>query len=99
MTSAAIPPSMAASTTSILSVNSDTARHACANTVRLLNQLTEVHDQQQASQRKEWDSFVKQRSKVKSLKGTSAIGLLSSVATGTGVGGAAAAILGFRHCM
>ena len=95
ITSAAIPPSMAASTTSILSVNSDTPRHACASTVRrLLNQLTEIHDQQQASQRKEWDSFVKQRSKVKSLKGTSAGGLLSSVATGTGAGGAAAAILG-----
>jgi len=90
-----IPPSMAPSTTSILSINSDTPRHACANTVRrLLNQLTEIHDQQQASQRKEWDSFIKQRSKVKSLKGTSAGGLLSSVATGTGAGGAAAAILG-----
>jgi small G protein signaling modulator 3 len=54
ITSAAIPPSMAASTTSILSVNSDTPRHACANTARrLLNQLTEIHDQQQGSQRKE----------------------------------------------
>ncbi|KAF8813556.1 TBC-domain-containing protein [Phlegmacium glaucopus] len=95
ITSAAIPPSMAASTTSILSVNSDTPRHACANTVRrLLNQLTEIHDQQQASQRKEWDSFVKQRSKVKLSKGNAAGGLLSSVATSTGAGGAAAAILG-----
>ena len=93
ITSAAIPPSMATSTTSILSVNSDTPRHACANTVRrLLNQLTEIHDQQQASQRKEWDSFVKQRSKFKLLKGSAAgaaSGALSSIATGT-----AAAILG-----
>ena len=98
ITSAAIPPSMAASTTSttsILSVNSDTPRHACANTVRrLLNQLTEIHDQQQASQRKEWDSFVKQRSKVKLLKGNPVGGALSPIAAGTGVGGTAAAILG-----
>ena len=93
ITSAAIPPS---STTSILSVNSDTPRHACANTVRrLLNQLTEIHDQQQASQRKEWDSFVKQRNKVKLLKGNIVGGTLSSIAAGTGVGGlTAAAILG-----
>ena len=96
VTSAAIPPSITASTTSILSVNSDTPRHACANTVRrLLNQLTEIHDQQQASQRKEWDSFVKQRSKVKLLKANAAGGTtLSSIAVGAGVGGAAAAILG-----
>ncbi|KAF8885861.1 rab-GTPase-TBC domain-containing protein [Gymnopilus junonius] len=61
--------SIAASTTSILSVTSDTPKHACANTVRkLLNQLTEIHDQQQAAQRKEWDAFVKQRSKTKHLK-------------------------------
>jgi hypothetical protein len=95
VTSAGIPPSITASTTSILSVNSDTPRHACANTVRrLLNQLTEIHDQQQASQRKEWDSFVKQRSKVKLLKGNAAGGTLSSIAAGAGVGGTAAAILG-----
>ena len=95
VTSTAIPPSIAGSTTSILSVNSDTPRHACANTVRrLLNQLTEIHDQQQASQRKEWDSFVKQRSKVKLLKGNVAGGTLSSIAAGAGVGGTAAAILG-----
>ena len=95
ITSPAIPPSITASTTSILSVNPDTPRHACANTVRrLLNQLTEIHDQQQASQRKEWDSFVKQRNKVKLLKGNVVGGTLSSIAAGTGVGGTAAAILG-----
>jgi small G protein signaling modulator 3 len=95
VTSTPIPPSMVTSTTSILSVNADTPRHACANTVRrLLNQLTEIHDQQQASQRKEWDSFVKQRSRVKLLKGNAASGTLSSLAAGTGVGGTAAAILG-----
>jgi hypothetical protein len=95
VTSAAISPSIAPSTTSILSVNSDTPRHACANTVRrLLNQLTEIHDQQQASQRKEWDSFVKQRNKVKLLKGNAVGGTLSSIAAGAGVRGTAAAILG-----
>lgn len=53
-------------TTSILSVNDDTPRHACAKTIRkLLDQLTEIHDQQQASQQKEWNGFVKQRSRVK----------------------------------
>ena len=92
ITSPAIPPLISASTTSILSVNSDTPRHACANTVRrLLNQLTEIHDQQQASQQKEWDSFVKQRTKVRLLKGNAAGGALSSMGVG---GSTAAAILG-----
>jgi hypothetical protein len=77
------------SSTSILSVTSDTPRHACANTVRrLLDQLTEIHDQQQALQRKEWDSFVKQRSKVKSAK----LSLTATAASSSGVG--AAALLG-----
>jgi hypothetical protein len=107
VTSGAVPPSMIASTSSILSVTSDTPRHACANTVRaLLNQLTEIHDQQQAAQRKEWDAFVKQRTKVKKLKGGNVVASTSSLAavsagggsagggTGGGVGAAAAAILG-----
>ncbi|KAH9481920.1 TBC domain-containing protein C4G8.04 [Psilocybe cubensis] len=77
---------------SVLSVNPDTPRHACANTMRhLLNQLTEIHDQKQAAQRKEWDAFVKQRSKVKHLKANNNAALSSSVAAGAG---AAAAILG-----
>lgn len=54
----------------------------------LLNQLTEIHDQQQAAQRKEWDAFVKQRSKVKRLKAGGNVTASSSSA------GAAAAILG-----
>ena len=82
---------LTASTTSILSVNSDTPRHACANTVRkLLDQLTEIHDQRQATQRKEWDAFVKKRSKVKQLKG---MNQASSMAIAAGAG-AAATILG-----
>lgn len=80
------------STTSILSVNSDTPHHVCANVVRrLLDELTRIHDQRQTARRKEWDSFVKQRIKVRlSSKATSGA---SGVATGSGVG-AAAAILG-----
>lgn len=51
---------------SILSVNDNTPRHACTKTIRkLLDQLTEIHDQQQAAQQKEWSIFVKQRSRVK----------------------------------
>ncbi|KAG5643082.1 hypothetical protein DXG03_001577 [Asterophora parasitica] len=50
------------SATSILSVTSDTPRHACAHTIRrLLDQLTKIHDQRQTAQRREWDVFVKQR--------------------------------------
>ncbi|PPQ73760.1 hypothetical protein CVT26_011878 [Gymnopilus dilepis] len=83
---------LTSSTTSILTVTSDTPKHACANTVRkLLNQLTEIHDQQQAAQRKEWDAFVKQRSKVKHLKGTNNANS-STLSSATG----AAAILGLE---
>lgn len=74
---------------SILSVTSDTPRHACANTVRrLLDDLDQIHDQQQVLQRKEWDSFVKQRSKVKPGK----LSLTTAAASSSGVG--AAALLG-----
>ncbi|KAF9557102.1 TBC-domain-containing protein [Agrocybe pediades] len=82
---------LASSTSSVLTVNSDTPRHACANTVRrLLDQLTEIHDERQATQRKEWDAFVKKRSKVKQLKGANQA---SSMAIAAGAG-AAATILG-----
>jgi hypothetical protein len=80
------------SSSSILSVTSDTPRHACANTVRqLLTTLTEIHDQQQAAQRREWDTFVKQRSRVKSAK-LSSIPATVAAASSSGVG--AAALLG-----
>jgi hypothetical protein len=73
---------------SILSVTSDTPRHACANTIRgLLGQLTDIHDQRQSAQRKEWNIFVKQRQKVKAVKVPAA----ASVAQ---IGGGAAALLG-----
>ncbi|KAG6867253.1 hypothetical protein C0993_005175 [Termitomyces sp. T159_Od127] len=79
------------STTSILHVTAETPRHICANTVRrLLDQLTAIHDTRQTTRRREWDVFVRQRSKVKSLKphpAGAAPAMLS-------VAGGAAAILG-----
>jgi small G protein signaling modulator 3 len=54
---------------SILSIDSDVPRHVCPNTIRrLLARLTEIHDEGQASRRKEWDLFVRQRGKVKAVK-------------------------------
>lgn len=83
---------MANSTTSVLSVNSETPRHACAKVVRrLLDELTVIHDGRQAVRRKEWDAFVRQRMKARLPSKTASSG--SNVST-TGVGGAAAAILG-----
>ena len=69
--------------TSVLAVCVSTPRHVCANTIRLLlEDLTKIHDQQQAATRKDWDAFVKQRSRVK-------VGAKSAT-TVTTVGGAAA---------
>ena len=57
------------SSSSVLSVDSDTPRHICGNTIRrLLLQLTDIHDQRQAAQRKEWDVFLKNRSKAVASK-------------------------------
>ncbi|KAJ7595099.1 rab-GTPase-TBC domain-containing protein [Mycena floridula] len=76
------------SSSSVLSVKFDTPRHACPNTVRhLLDELIEMHDNQQKVQRKEWDAFVKQRSKVKAAKSSHGISASAAV-------GGAAAILG-----
>ncbi|KAJ6489064.1 rab-GTPase-TBC domain-containing protein [Mycena sanguinolenta] len=81
-------PSPPAST-AILSVTDDTPRHACAHTVRrLLDELTAIHDERQAAQRKEWDVFVRQRSKGKGGAASKAAAAMASVA------GGAAAILG-----
>jgi len=84
--------SLATSMTSILSVNDDTPRHACAKTVRrLLDQLTEIHDQQQETQRREWDAFVRQRSKAKVVKSSGA-----GAANMTNYTAGAASILGLE---
>lgn len=53
----------------ILSMDSETPRHACPNTIRkLLSDLTSTHDERQQSTRKEWDIFVRQRAKLRSTK-------------------------------
>lgn len=52
--------------TSVLAVTASTPHHACSNTIRvLLEDLTKIHDQRQAATCKDWDAFVKQRSRVK----------------------------------
>jgi small G protein signaling modulator 3 len=77
------------SDTSVLALEPATPRHACAATVRtLLDQLTAIHDERQVARRKEWDAFVKRRSKVKLAKASNPSALLSQS------GGGAAAILG-----
>jgi small G protein signaling modulator 3 len=83
---AAPPPSL----TAVLSVGADTPRHACANVVRrLLSELTEIHDERQATQRREWDAFVRARRKAKA-----AAAPRNTNAQHPGTGGGAAAVLG-----
>ena len=66
----------------ILSMDSETPRHVCPNTIRkLLSDLTSTHDERQQSTRKEWDAFVRQRAKLRSTK-TSASIVASSVLSG-----------------
>ena len=62
-TSAGRPGATSASeSTAILAVDSDTPRHVCANVLqRLLGELTAIHDERQAAQRKDWDAFVRAR--------------------------------------
>ncbi|KAG2107199.1 rab-GTPase-TBC domain-containing protein [Suillus discolor] len=75
------------SSTAILTVTQSTPRHVCANVIRhLLDDMTTNHDQNQNAKRKEWDVFVKQRSKVKLPK--------NILPTVTNSGGGAAALLG-----
>lgn len=77
------------SSSSILTVGSDTPRHVCATTIkRLLAELRAIHDRRQATSRKEWDAFVNQRSK-SSAKTSS-----SSAYRSSGVAGGAASLLG-----
>ncbi|KAG2348082.1 TBC-domain-containing protein [Suillus weaverae] len=79
--------SMLHSSTAILTVTQSTPRHVCANVIRrLLDDMTKSHDQNQSAKRKEWDVFVKQRSKVKLPKN-----ILPAVMNS---GGGAAALLG-----
>ncbi|CCM04212.1 uncharacterized protein FIBRA_06379 [Fibroporia radiculosa] len=78
------------SNTSILIVDADTPRHICVNTIRkLLAGLVEIHDQRQATQRKEWDVFVKRRAHSGRSMGTS-----NQRTSSSGGFGGAAALLG-----
>ncbi|KAI0951548.1 hypothetical protein AcW1_008567 [Taiwanofungus camphoratus] len=78
--------------TSVLSVDSETPRHVCPSIIRrLLAQLIEIHDQRQAAQQKEWDTFVKRRSN--SGRVTSGSGTRKVM---TGESGGAAALFGLR---
>ncbi|KAJ7632153.1 rab-GTPase-TBC domain-containing protein [Roridomyces roridus] len=82
------PPTPSQGNTAVLAVTADTPRHACANTVRrLLDDLTTIHDERQAAQRKEWDAFVRQRTKGRGAASKAAAAVAS-------VAGGAAAILG-----
>lgn len=82
--SVAVP---ASSATSILSVNEDTPQHICVNTIRkLLNQLSDIHDQQQAAQQKEWKEFAKHRSLVKSTSNKTSASIQTSVPANTLLG-------------
>ncbi|EKM57867.1 uncharacterized protein PHACADRAFT_116285 [Phanerochaete carnosa HHB-10118-sp] len=58
------PKLQSKSSVSILTITSDTPRHVCPTTVkRLLSDLEVIHNCRQVSLRKEWDTFVNQRSK------------------------------------
>ncbi|KAH8094532.1 TBC-domain-containing protein [Cristinia sonorae] len=57
-------PAHAPKGSSVLAIDADTPRHVCPNTIRaLLQSMTDIHDDRQKTQRKEWDAFVNQRSK------------------------------------
>jgi hypothetical protein len=76
----------------ILAVGPDTPRHVCANVVRrLLSELTAIHDERQAAQRKDWDAFVRaqRRSRAQTLPTPSPSG-----GGGGSVSGGVAALLG-----
>lgn len=81
---------MSTNSMAILAVGPDTPRHVCANVLqRLLSELTAIHDERQAAQRKDWDAFVRarRRSRVQTLPTPSPSG-------GGGGSGSAAALLG-----
>jgi hypothetical protein len=82
----------ASASMAILAVGPDTPRHVCANVLqRLLSELTAIHDERQAAQRKDWDAFVRarRRSRVQTLPTPSSLGGGS-----VSVSGGAAALLG-----
>ncbi|KAH8987430.1 TBC-domain-containing protein [Lactarius akahatsu] len=75
---------IASASTEILAVGPDTPRHVCANVLRgLLGELTAIHDERQATQRKDWDAFVRARRRSRSHAAAAA----SSAPSGSGGGG------------
>ncbi|KAG9013916.1 hypothetical protein FRB93_000297 [Tulasnella sp. JGI-2019a] len=69
-------------------------QHACSNTVSLLlSQLTEIHDKQQATQKADWDGFLKRR-KVKAAKVNLSAGTSTSAQVMTSSTSRAAALFG-----
>jgi hypothetical protein len=86
-----VSTSASATSMDILAVGPDTPRHVCANVLRrLLGELTEIHDERQASQRKDWDAFVRARRRSR----THTISAASLVPSAAGKAGDAAALLG-----
>ncbi|KAI9433667.1 TBC-domain-containing protein, partial [Lactarius indigo] len=80
----------ASASTEILAVGPDTPRHVCANVLRgLLGELTAIHDERQAAQRKDWDAFVRARRRSRSHATAAA-----SSTPGNAKAGGAAALLG-----
>ena len=74
------------SSTAVLAATSSTPRHACAHTIRhLLQDLTKIHDQRQDTTRKEWDTFVKQRTKILVAKSSLPAAVNVSTTTGAAV--------------
>ena len=85
----------ASASMAILAVGLDTPRHVCANVLRrLLSELTAIHDERQAAQRKDWDTFVRarRRSRVQTLPTPSPSG--GGGGGSVSVSGGAAALLG-----
>ncbi|KAI0261165.1 rab-GTPase-TBC domain-containing protein [Gloeopeniophorella convolvens] len=73
--------------TAILAVGPDTPRHVCANVLRrLLGELTALHDERQAAQRRDWDAFLRARRRSRTQPAASA----SSPSASARPGGAAA---------
>ncbi|EMD33384.1 hypothetical protein CERSUDRAFT_108175 [Gelatoporia subvermispora B] len=73
----------------ILAVDADTPRHVCGATIRKqLAQLVEIHDRRQAAQKREWDAFLRARSR------SGARGHAGGVRAAAAGGGGAAALLG-----
>ena len=64
-----IPSILSKPFSAILSIDSETPRHVCPNTIRkLLLDLTSTHDERQQFTRREWDIFVRHRAKFRSIK-------------------------------